>query len=109
MSGSIVDLASPNIQLPSQIVVDTNLIVARLLAAHQTPHPETAARANQFFDLLEAMGSVGLVTSVSCQETFHVAIRAKFRMALSTHQAELAAALPQKRRYDWLDLSKVRP
>lgn len=42
-------------------------------------------------------------------ELFHLAIRDLYRDALPEYQAELADALPMRRRFDWLDLYKVIP
>ncbi len=71
--------------------------------------PRAAARAAQFFRSLQAQGAVGLLTATSGAELFHVALQAIYRRALPTYQAQLARALPTKRRHTWQDLYKLRP
>lgn len=109
MAGRLVNLGRPGIALPNRIIVDTSLLVARFLAFYLPPHLEAAARARQFFDLLTNQGTTGLLPAVVVQELFHVAIRGLYRRAVPSHQAELAAAIPTRRRFDWDDLYKRRP
>lgn len=109
MPGRLIDLARPDVRLPDPLIVDTNLVVARLLAAERPPHPETAERAARFFDLLHTQGALGLLPPVVIHEVFHVAIREHYQRVVPDYQAVLADALPRRRRFTWNDLYKLRP
>ena len=109
MSRSVFDLASLAVRLPRQIVIDTNLLVARLLTAHRTPTVEEVDRSSRLFWLLRSQEAVGIVASVSLAELLHVAIRAKYRSELPNQRAALAVRWPTKRGFDWRDLYKLRP
>lgn len=84
MPGSVIDLSRPGYTIPDPIVVDTNLIVERLIVplAGTTSSPQVtvnAHRANQFFLSLLATNRTGIVTSTVLNELLHVAIRTKYQ------------------------------
>jgi predicted nucleic acid-binding protein len=107
--GKIVDLAVPGHQIPDLLVVDTNIIVAHLLAHMHSPLPRTASRAAYMFRTLKSINGIGLVTSSSLTEVMHFAIKAKYRLEIQNHIGDLAAAYPNRSRFDWIDLYKVDP
>jgi predicted nucleic acid-binding protein len=107
--GSVVDLAAPGHQIPDLLVVDTNLIIAHLMAHMHSPHPRTASRAAYLFRALQASNGIGLVTSTSLNEVLHFAIKAKYRLEVQSHLADLTAAYPNRSRFDWIDLYKIDP
>jgi predicted nucleic acid-binding protein len=107
--GSGVDLTVPGSQIPDLLIIDTNLIIAHLLSNVHTPHPMTAARSAFLFRGLQASNGVGLITSSSLTEVMHFAIKAKYRLEIRNHLADLAAAYPNRSRFDWIDLYKIEP
>jgi len=107
--GSVVDLSTPSRQIPDLMVVDTNLIIAHLLAHLHSPLPRTAARASYVFQTLQTINGIGLVTSSTLNEVVHFAIKAKYRLEVQSHLANLVAAYPNRSRFDWIDLYKIDP
>jgi len=83
MPGSVVDLSVPGSRLPDPIVVDTNLIVERLIVPFLGALPVSAAanpaRARWFFRELVATNGTGIVTPTAFGEVVHVAIATKYR------------------------------
>ncbi|MGH2533201.1 MAG: hypothetical protein ACRDJW_12955 [Thermomicrobiales bacterium] len=109
MPGQLIDVGQSGVRLPTPLVVDTNIVAARLLAPYYPPHPETAHRADQFFSLLRTQGAIGVLPAVACREFFHLAFRGLFRLALPDYRLALMAARPTKRRFNWEVLYKLRP
>lgn len=83
MPGRVVDLSVPDAQFPDPIVVDTNLIVERLLVPLLgSPRQQTAVnatRAARFFHELNLNNGTGIVTPTIFKEFVHAAIRFKYR------------------------------
>lgn len=102
--GSVIDLARPDVQLPDEVVVDSNVIAMRLLGAYHPSESAAVVRAEGFFRSLIAASGVGIVTPTVFVETLHVAIKGKYRSELANHGTALAARYGPRRRYDWLAL-----
>lgn len=45
MAGRIVDLGSPALEIRSPVILDSNIVIARWLAAYESPHTKNADRA----------------------------------------------------------------
>lgn len=108
MPGHLIDLDQSGIQLADPLIVDTNLIVTRLLASQRPPHLSDAVRAARFFERLRDQDIVGWMPAIVAQEVFHIALVEGFRRAVPHHQAALKRAYPMRRRFDWNDLYKLR-
>lgn len=111
MPGSVVDLSPGIVPLPDPIVVDTNILVERLLAAFlgalPTANAVQAQRANQFFLDLAARRGTGIVTPTIFTELVHIAIQFKYRQELLTRGNALRQMHGPLR--DWKDLYKRDP
>ncbi|MGH2562618.1 MAG: hypothetical protein ACRDJH_26465 [Thermomicrobiales bacterium] len=105
----VVDLGSATERLPTQLVGDSNLVIAHLLVAYHTPYPIVSARTGRFFRRLRVDAADGLITTTAWTEISHFVIRQVYRQLVPQHQDELSRALPGKRRHDWRDLYKTRP
>lgn len=111
MPGSIVDLAQPGRQLPTVVVVDTSLLVERLLASYfddlpPSPVVVNAERTRWFFQTLTGVGGVGLVTPTAFAEFVHAAIRSRYK----AERQRLGPAIVQRfgrPAADWLALYKL--
>lgn len=84
MPGSVVDLSDPNRRLPDVVVVDTNVLVERLLASYvddlpPSPVAVNAERAGWFFRTLTSSGVVGIVTPTVFTEFVHAAVKAHYK------------------------------
>lgn len=83
MPGSVVNLSVAGSAFPDPVVVDTNLIVERLVVPY-IPIPSTstvavgAQRAGAFFRTLIARNGTGIVTPTVFAEFVHVAVKIKY-------------------------------
>lgn len=111
MPGSVVDLSVARSRIPDLIVVDTNLIVERLVVPFLGVLPSSPAaklnahRANQFFQTLIANDGRGIVTPTAFNEFVHVAIKSKYkqeRLRLGPNVLPTSG----RRINSWLDLYK---
>ncbi|MBA2277795.1 MAG: hypothetical protein H0W06_08525 [Chloroflexia bacterium] len=109
MTGRVVDLITPNILLPSPFVVDSNVVIARMLASHQSQLPHNIARAAAFFDSLQTTGQQALLTPTAYSEVIHAAIKAIYQRARASHRSELTAHYGRHGGFSWLDLHKLDP
>jgi hypothetical protein len=113
MPGSVVDLSVPGAVFPDPIVVDTNLLVERLiypflgLLPGATPQP---VRATQFFRGLAARRGSGIVTPTVFNEFVHSAVHLRYKQEL----LKLGGTPNQIQRYgrpinNWKVLYKIDP
>jgi predicted nucleic acid-binding protein len=107
--GSTIDLSVPGTMPPSLAVIDTNVIVARLLASYTGQDPHGPLRAARFFRSLIANDGIGIVTPTAFGEIVHVAIRVRYEQELNVQQSSLAAHYGQRSRYYWHHLYKIDP
>lgn len=108
MSGRIRDIATLSGSLPTHIVIDANLVVARFLATVVPSVPIAAVRAEQLFTLLRKNGTTAVLTPMVFTEVVHLVIKAMFQGRVPFHQDELATRFVTRRRYGWQHLYKVR-
>ncbi len=113
MPGSVVDLSGTNLHVPDVIMVDTSILVERLLASFPDGVlPSTVAvnaeRARWFFRTLASSGGIGLVTPTVFTEFIHAAIKARYKY----ERRRLGATALQtygRPINDWLALYKLDP
>ncbi len=86
MPGRVIDLSIPGIAIPDPIVVDTNMLVERLIVPFfgslTAEMSEEAARVDGFFQDLVQTNGTGLVTPTVYNEFVHVAIKFRYRQEL---------------------------
>ncbi len=91
MPGSVIDLSISGSSIPDPVVVDTNLLVERLIVPFLGLLPASptleAARADQFFVKLDQSNATGLITPTVFNEFVHVAIKFRYRQEL-LHRGE---------------------
>jgi predicted nucleic acid-binding protein len=106
---TLIDLNVPGNQIPELVIVDTNIIVERLLASYPVPASMNSTRAITLFRHLSANNGVGLVTPVAFIELIHVAIRTRYEQAIPSHLGVLATAYGSRpnKKYRWIDLFKL--
>ena len=87
MAGKILDLADPNVTLPEQIAIDTNVLTTRLIRPRivSSDHLARLRRVRRFFALLRNQDSLGFVPQTVFQELLHAAIRSKYVGDLAAH------------------------
>jgi predicted nucleic acid-binding protein len=107
--GSVVDLGVPGVALPRLAVIDTNVIVARLLASYTGQDPQAPLRAARYFRSLIASDGIGIVTPTAFGEVIHVAIRVRYEQALNAQQPQLSVHYGHRSRYYWHQLYKIDP
>jgi predicted nucleic acid-binding protein len=95
--------------LPDPIVVDANVVTARLLASYSGHHRLGPPRADRFFADLIANSAVGIVTPMVFNEIIHVALKIRYQGELSAYRTNLVARYGTRGRYTWLDLYKLDP
>ncbi len=83
MPGSVIDLSVSGTRFPDPIVVDTNLLVERLIVPfiNGLPLPTTvnAHRADMFFQALIASNGTGIIPPTAFNEFVHCAVKIKYR------------------------------
>lgn len=99
----------PGVALTSLAVIDTNVIVARLLASYAGQDPQAPLRAARFFRSLIASDGIGIVTPTAFGEVVHVTIRVRYEQELNAQRSSLAAHYGQRSRYSWHQLYKIDP
>ncbi len=103
MAGSLFNLFDPSILLPRYFIIDTNVIVERLLAAVSAsvrrPDPGQVRKAANLFQRLQVEQKTGLVTPIVYSELLHIAI--------SLYIKQEMALQGQKGR--WTDFYKANP
>jgi hypothetical protein len=113
MAGSLVDFSTPDLAIPDQIVVDSNVIIDWLRASFEAsggaPIVELRQRrAVDFFRRIRESEAIGIVTSISFNEVFHFLVKARFRSEIPSHLADLSMMYPNVSGYDWFHLYKAR-
>jgi predicted nucleic acid-binding protein len=110
MPGSVHDLALPNTKHPGEVVVDTNLVIARFLGPTlQNTSPQAAHNATWFFNQVALGTTVAFVPPTALEEFLHKLILGKFAADVPNFQQILRAKFPNKRNHNWRDLQKARP
>jgi predicted nucleic acid-binding protein len=107
--GSVSDLSLPGTVVPNVVVVDTSVIVARLLASYASQDPQSPLRAARFFRTLIANSGIGIVTPTAFGEAIHVAIRVRYEQELIANHGKLVAHYGQRSRFYWNQLYKIDP
>ncbi len=112
MAGGLFDLASPDTQLPSELVLDSGVIIHWLTAvgwrvAPIPPSPLQLGAVRLVGQIVRSKGS-GLVTPTSLNEVFHFVLKTGFHAALPDYQQDLVARYPKVRRHEWYHLFKAR-
>lgn len=112
MAGGLFDLASPDTQLPSELVLDSGVIIHWLTAVgwRAAPIPPSSLQLGAVRlvgQLVRSKGS-GLVTPTSLNEVFHFVLKTGFHAALPDYQQDLVARYPKVRRHEWYHLFKAR-
>ncbi len=87
MTGATFQFHQADIVVPPSIIVDSNLVIAKLLTTFHKPRPWIDQAASRFFELLELNDSVGLITSIGLSELLHFAIRARPELREALAQA----------------------
>ena len=82
MSGKIINVADPGAHLPSTVVVDTSLVVSRLLTDQDRQHPLAAVRSAAFFALLMEDARQAIITPTAYSEVLHISIRIRYQQEL---------------------------
>lgn len=113
MIGRFIDLSQSAVRIPDIVVVDTNLVVERLLASWfgemaTTPLSTAARRAITFFRLLNAQGGTGIVPPAVFTEVVHVVIKFWYRQERLRLDAARRQAYGRPIR-DWHNLYKADP
>jgi predicted nucleic acid-binding protein len=109
MAGQLFDLGLRSTRLPDRIVVDTNIITARLLSSFYPVYAHDVDRVNDFFSLLQSAAIPGVLPTVVYQEFLHLALRGHYQRVLPAYRPALMSARGAKRRHSWTDLYKLRP
>jgi predicted nucleic acid-binding protein len=99
MPGSIVDLTVPGTPVPGLVAVDTNVVANLLLASfftgtHSSPLRLDTQRAIRFFQDLQAIGGIGIVTPTAFVEFVHVAIKGRYN-----HEINITSKLQMVKKY----------
>lgn len=112
MAGSLLDLAAPQTRLPSELILDSGVVIHWLTAVgwHAAPVPPSPLQlgARRLVGRLVRTRSTGLVTPTGLSEVFHFVLKTGFHALLSDHQPELVARYPRVRRHEWYHLFKTR-
>ncbi|MGH2562555.1 MAG: hypothetical protein ACRDJH_26140 [Thermomicrobiales bacterium] len=108
MSGSLIDLASPNIPVPNPVIIDTNVVVAGMLAPEAQPDPAQALRANMFFSDLVARNRRAILTPTAYSELLHVSIRMRYQQELRLNRHAILVRYGT-RISSWTELFKHDP
>jgi predicted nucleic acid-binding protein len=116
MPGSLNDLGQAGVRLPTEVIVDTNLIVTRFLAPYlANASPLSAAQVNHstwFFGEVKAERTMGFVTPRVLDEVLHVQIKNMFANDIAAYLPHLMQYWPnitQASRFKWFHLFKARP
>lgn len=104
MRSRLVHISSPESRFPDPVVIDTNLLVARFLTAHQQRRAETARVASLFGQLLSENRQVVLTPTVYA-ELLHTSIRLRFQWELR-HNRHAITARFGSRMTSWTELYK---
>lgn len=113
MSGSLVDLSSPGMVLPSRLIVDSSIVIdwlvttSRLTAAATPPTPKQH-RAGRLVATFPTDRTLGLITPTSAAEVFHFVVKSRYRGELPNYRADLSSRFPTVHRHGWEHLYKTR-
>ena len=112
MRGSLVNLNQAGAKYPSKAVLDTNLLVIHFLLVHDPQQQSRVQKVSPIFHGVSTGSITGYVTSHSLRELMHKLIRMKFEQELRTnrsaHESLLQKRWPNRKKYDWTHLFKVR-
>ena len=64
MAGRLSDLEEPSVRVPDTLIVDTNLVVARVLSIDRLPRLPETPRTTRFFAMLRGPGAIGYLPPV---------------------------------------------
>lgn len=112
MAGSLHDLATPGLTLPSPLVLDSSIVIHWMTAlgwsAASIPATPVQIGAAQLVAQIVRSRGTGLITPTALNEVFHFVLKIGFRAALPDHQTDLAVRYPRVRRHEWYHLFKAR-
>lgn len=109
MKAGIRNLTNSNVPLPSEIIIDTNVLITHFLGSFLPPqNSRQVQRAAWLFGQLVDNNAMGFVTDAAVGELLHKLITAKFLQDIPNHQQVLAGRA-QGRKLRWEDLYKARP
>jgi predicted nucleic acid-binding protein len=108
MGGRLVDLSEAPHQIPTDLAVDTSVVVARFQSFFPKSLPHQARQAASFFGWLRNVGIRVVLPPTAYQELLHLAIRYHYESHLRTRRENLAAQFGT-RQISWRDLYKHDP
>jgi predicted nucleic acid-binding protein len=106
--GSLVDLSKSPHQIPTDLAVDTSVVVARFQAFFPTSLPHQARQTASFFGWLRHLGFRVVLPPTAYQELLHLAIRYHYESHLRARRESLAVRFGT-RQISWRDLYKLDP
>lgn len=112
MPGGLFDLTSPDIRLPSELVLDSGVVIHWLTAVgwRGAPIPPSPLQvgAVRLIDHLVQAEATGLVTPTALTEVFHFVLKTGFHAALPSYREDLVDRYPKVRHHEWYHLFKAR-
>ena len=112
MAGRLIDLNQSGVRLPTDFVVDTNLLVVQFLGHVKSSRSQDQDRAATVFPSIAAGACLGYVTPQSIVELFHLYVRYWYEQELAANRPKydrlLQSKFGRRRRFYWSDLYKIR-
>jgi predicted nucleic acid-binding protein len=109
MAGNLFSLVDPGVPFPDPIIIDANVIIARMLGSYPSQNRGDLERANAFFRALLSRGQQSILTPTAYSEVIHASIKATYLAARREYQAALSAHYGRPHGFSWLDLYKMTP